>query len=373
MAIVPSVKYKIAYVSMHDPGDKIVWSGSHYSIYTALTRNVGKVEILGPYQPSVQLFIGKVFHFLALLTGKRYNYRHSKRVSKAYARFFSKKLQKVKFDLIIAPSASSEIAFLQTSIPIVYIADATFKSSLNYHKSLSNLTKFSQKESYQIEKRALEKSSLVAMTSPWAINSVIHDFKIDPQKTIILPFGANFEEIPGDSFAKERKPGTICKLLFVGVNWENKGGPIAYTILTNLLKQGIDAELTICGCVPPEKFKHEKIKVIPFLNKSIKSEREQLYHLFKEATFFLFPTRFEAFGIVCCEASAYGLVSLATDTGGVAGVVREGENGFLFDRKDRGDAYTEKIMELLKDEEKYKKLALSSRSEEHTSELQSQR
>lgn len=351
----------IAYVSSEDPLDKKAWSGSHFSIYSSVQKYLGPVTVLGPYRPGMLIFIGKLMTGFAQLFGKRYNYRHSRFISKAFGKYFTKRLAEKKYDLIIAPAASSEIAWLETNVPIVYISDSTFSASLNYHKALSNLLPYSIKESFHTEKRALEKCTIAALTSPWAANSAISDYGIAADNVLVLPFGANFEEVPGPSFAQNRKLDKICRLLFIGVYWESKGGPIAYAVLKKLWEQGIDAELTICGCVPPPEFAHERIRVIPFLNKKIKSEREQLYHLFAEASFLLFPTRFEAFGIVCCEASAYGLPSIAADTGGVSGVVKNGENGFLVPHSDTGTAYAEKIVSLLNDEEAYKRLCLSSR------------
>ena len=201
-----------------------------------------------------------------------------------------------------------------------------------------------------------------ALTSPWAVNSAINDLGIFKEKTIVLPFGANFEETPTRNDVLPRKNSDVCKLLFIGVNWVNKGGPIAVAVLKKLLAEGIDAELTVCGCIPPEEFKHEKIIVIPFLNKSIKEEREKLYSLYKEASFFILPTRFEAYGLVFCEASAYGLISLATNTGGVSGVITEGENGFLFDSKDQGEGYAKKIIELWNDKQRYNSLSEKCRT-----------
>src|ERR1700741_544467 len=162
MPVTAGNRLKISYVSSHEPRNKSAWSGSHYSIYTSVTKHIGDVEILGPFEPSFALFIGKIKHFIARIFGKRYNFRHSKSVSKAYGRYFSGKLLNAGYDLIIAPSASCEVAYLETGIPIIYIADATFKSSHNYHKALSDLSVSSEKETFATEKRALEKSSVLA-------------------------------------------------------------------------------------------------------------------------------------------------------------------------------------------------------------------
>lgn len=357
-------KLRIAYLSASDPRDKRAWSGSLYNIYSTLQDHVGTVDILGPYSPKFPVFIGKVLHFFSqLFFKKRYDYKRSTAVSKAYGHYFDKKLKESNYDLIVAPAASSEIAYLKTKIPIVYISDSTLKASLNYHKALSSLTKSSEKQSLETEKRALQKSTIAALTSPWAINSAVNDFEIEKNKLLLLPFGANFANPPEKQTAINKQKGEICKLLFVGVSWENKGGEIAFNTLINLLNSGIKAELTICGCIPPEKFKHDKITVIPFLNKAIKEEEQKLYHLFEEASFLILPTRFEAYGLVFCEASAYGVPSLATDTGGVSGVIKEGKNGFLFPHKDTGEGYAKKIIELWNDEAQYKALSLSCRTE----------
>jgi glycosyltransferase involved in cell wall biosynthesis len=352
---------RVAYVSSVDPRNRLAWSGSHYSIFSALQKNFAAVDVLGPYEPSTAIFFGKAKHFLAKMFGKRYDFRRSRAVSEGYAKYFDERLAEGNYDLIVAPAASAEVARLKTKVPIVYISDATLKASLNYHKAITDLTATSLRESMETERKALEKSALLMFTTPWAANSAIEGFGIDQKKVVVAPFGANFDEEPSQSKEYPKEKGPVCKLLFIGVNWENKGGPIAINTLRKLRAMGVDAELTVCGCVPPAEFKDENVTVIPFLNKSVRAEREKLYSLYKEASFFILPTRFEAYGLVFCEASAYGVPSLATRTGGVPGVITEGENGFLFEPADSGEGYAGKIFELWKDEKQYHRLVSTSR------------
>ena len=84
--------------------------------------------------------------------------------------------------------------------------------------------------------------------------------------------------------------------------------------------------------------------------------------LFLKNHFFILPTRFEAYGIVFCEASAYGLISVASNTGGIPTVVKNGVNGFLIPIEDQGKLYAEKIEEIYLDKNKMKELNLSSRN-----------
>jgi glycosyltransferase involved in cell wall biosynthesis len=73
------------------------------------------------------------------------------------------------------------------------------------------------------------------------------------------------------------------------------------------------------------------------------------------------PTRAECYGIVFCEASAYGLPVVTTNTGGVSGAVKDGVNGFLLSVDADADEYAIKIMELFSNDEKYYSLVKSSR------------
>jgi glycosyltransferase involved in cell wall biosynthesis len=75
------------------------------------------------------------------------------------------------------------------------------------------------------------------------------------------------------------------------------------------------------------------------------------------------PTRADFFGIVFSEASAYGLPSVSTDTGGVSGAVRDGVNGLLLPISAGPDDYANAITKLFSDEASYRDLARSARAE----------
>jgi glycosyltransferase involved in cell wall biosynthesis len=354
------IRPKIGYLSADDPRDRKAWSGSHYSIYTHLQKHVGDVTILGPFRPALPMLIGKLINQISLkLFGKRYNYRHSTLMSRCYARYFSKRIEQEKPDLLLAVSAGCEMALLAHRMPLIYVCDATVHSSLNYYPALSNLTQNSKRESLQTEEKALENSDLVVFTSAWASEKALQ--KIQVKRSAVLPFGANLQDLPEKNEINLTEKNPVCKLLFVGVFWENKGGKIAFDCLLELLEMGLPTELIVCGCVPPDEVKHPQLTVIPFLNKNVPEERLKLQTLYQQASLFVLPTHFEAFGVVFCEASAYGVPSLATRTGGVPEVIKDGVNGFLMDPLANANDYARKIAELWSDDSKYMTLRKSSR------------
>ena len=90
---------------------------------------------------------------------------------------------------------------------------------------------------------------------------------------------------------------------------------------------------------------------------------QQLQSLWINSTFLILPTRIDAFGIVFCEAAAYGLPCLGTDTGGVAGALHENKNGYLMPFEAGGKEYAARIANLFTDETAYQALALRARDE----------
>lgn len=352
---------KFAYLSAEDPKNKKVWSGTHYSIYKSL-QSIGDVTILGPYEPKWQVFISKILNQIALrFFNKRISYRHSKLVSKGYANYFNSKLKNESFDYIIAPASSCEIAFIETTIPIIYITDGTFAGCLGYHKSLSNLTKKSVQEGNLIEQLAITKSQTIIVSSQWAANSVKNDYKKIESAIQIIPYGANFEETPRTEELNFVAP-KIWKLFFVGVYWETKGGDIAYNALKILLDKDYDVELTVLGCSPPEKFSHPKMTVVPFIDKNSVDGQKQMKEIYKQQHFLILPTRFDCTPIVINEASAFGIPCLVANSGGVEGHLKNNENGFLLPYEDKGNGYALKIEEFIKEPTAYINLRKKTRA-----------
>lgn len=353
----------IAYITVSDPRNKHAWSGTNHYIWKALEKRFGTIDLLGPDEPKFITFICKIIHGISLYVfGKRFNYRDSTIYAKACGRLFGKKIKQRNYDLIVSPAGIAYVAYLKTSIPVVFIGDRIIANALGYHTIISNLWKWSEKQSLKTEETALKRSALNILSSHWAADYAIQYYHLKKETTIVLPFGANMDNVPSAEYVfKHKQTPKTCKLLLVGTYWKNKGADIAVNALNELLAQGIDAELTIVGCQPDGPFSHPKVTIIPFLNKNTDEGLQKLEALFLTHSFFILPTRFDCTPIVFCESSAYALPVLSSNTGGVAGHIKEGINGYLIPYEDQGKAYSEKIMELYNNPEKYQSLCQTTR------------
>ncbi len=321
------------------------------------------MDLLGPDEPALVTFLCKVVHGISLyMFKKRFDYRNSTIYAKACGRLFGKKLKGKNYDLIVSPAGIAYIAYLKTDVPIVFVGDRIIANSLNYHTIISNLWKWSERQSLKTEGIALHKTALNILSSRWAADYAISHYKLDPKTTIVLPFGANMDQTPTAEYVfAHRQKTEVCKLLLVGTYWKNKGADIAVNALHALLQKGIKAHLTIVGCEPETPLNDPDVTIIPFLSKNTAEGRKALEDLFLSHSFFILPTRFDCTPIVFCEASMYGLPILSADTGGVAGHVKEGENGFLVNYNDKGEGYASLIAEIWKDEARYVKLQKTAR------------
>lgn len=356
-------RLRIAYLTQLDPLDKRSWSGGLYSMGKALQQHCGDVTFLGPLDFPALSLLSKIRAKLSLvLFKKRCAHSVSLAVAMHWGREVTQKLAGNKFDVIVAAGGGVEIAYLETSVPIVLVGDSTLAQLVDYYPWYTHLSRRSICEIGAIEQQVFKKVRAAIMSSDWAAHSAIQDYSVDPEHVYRVSFGANVATVPTREIADARKPSSICRLLFMGVEWERKGGNIAFETLLKLEKMGIEAELLVCGCVPPGGLTHPRMTVIPFLDKNDERQARELEMLYASTTFFILPTRADCTPFVFGEAAAFGLPVITSDTGGVADVVRDGENGYVLPFEARGETFATLIADLYRDEQRYLRLVQSSRA-----------
>jgi glycosyltransferase involved in cell wall biosynthesis len=362
-----NARLRIGFVHRFNAQNIRSWSGTFFFMARALEEHVGDVVYLGPDDSAGTKFIidntARVNRMWQRITGKILATDHNRVLSRRLARFFESRLVAQHCDILFAPAASVEIADMRTDVPIVYSSDTTWADVIDYYPEYSGLSSIARLEGERIESAAITRADAIVYPSDWAVLSARDHYKSPAAKLHRIPFGANLEAVPSRALALHHPLNGKVNLLMVGVDWDRKGGPIAFECLLSLLERGIDVRLTVCGCVPPAEFNHPNMQVIPFLNKNEAEQQQRMSRLFQDSHFLLFPTRAEAMGIVTCEASAHGLPSLVTETGGTRGALKEGVNGFLLPFAARGAAYADKILSVIADPACYQALVTSSRDE----------
>lgn len=147
--------------------------------------------------------------------------------------------------------------------------------------------------------------------------SLLRQYKVPEEKVFLIYAGANEKK----SASRDSKKFKNKNIVFVGKDWNRKGGPLLIEAFSRVLKKIPDATLTIIGCKPSVKINNCTISGVLPKNEIIKA--------YESATVFCLPTRREPFGMVFIEAMYNRLPVICPAVGATTDLIENGRNGYL--------------------------------------------
>lgn len=339
---------KIAYISEISPSDLNNWSGTPHYVYKILSENHTVVWI------GEGMCNGAYWHHRFLQNGRPF-FIHD--YSPDVCRMLSDAIRAGGFDIVLT-STYAMASDLDVDVPILYFSDIVYiLCKDNYFPMPAEL----EKRAILCEGKALRRADKIVFSSDIVKRTAMDFYNLPEDKIIVFDFGANIPD--PQNVLPEIYDKNICRLTFVGRDWARKGGEKMLQTFRILKKQGFPCELTIIGSKPKEEIDDPDIKVIPFLDKNKAEDMIRYDEILRKSHFMVLPTRYDAYGILFCEASAYGVPSIAADVGGVSQPVKEGINGFLLSHNATAEDYAKTIREVFENQEMYLMLRQSSRRE----------
>lgn len=331
---------KIGFIQLHDPMDRRASSGTPYKMAEALRMAGNEVVWVKARKNILYRTYSKVMKFWNGMSRAKVNVSHSSFGSSLLSMSLDRSIID-SCDILFAPFASECLYKLKTDRPIVYLSDATFGIMAGYY--YKNLSPCSVRQGNKVEQVAVDKAAEVIVSSDWAAESVVKDYHKDPSKVHVLEFGANVDE--KDIAPKVFEYDGHLDILFLGVDWDRKGGGIAVDAARWLNGNDVPTTLHIVGIknLAPE------VQALPFvdnhgnLNKNIPEEYQKLVEVMRKCHCLLLPTLAECAGIAFCESCANGLPIFSHRTGGGSDYVHDGENGYLLPSPSSGEDFGRKI------------------------------
>ena len=358
---------RIAYITAYDPLDINNWSGLGFFIWKSLAARGIEVELIGPLPLPLHLrkltILKRRFHHLF---GKFYWPDGDWANVRARSLLAGKRLRKIRPVDAVMSATVLPVAGLAGDVPLVVYADATLRALFKTYPAHANMAGGNYRDADKIERHAQRRAAALVYSSEWAAESARNDYSVPPAKVHVVPFGANLEIPPSRASVEQAiavRDRHAVRLLFMGVEWERKGGPAAVAVARRLNAMGIPAQLTVIGCEPQlDPADQTFITLLGYVKKS-GTGLTRIQAELSRSHFLLMPSKAECFGIVYCEASAFGVPSIALNVGGVASAVRNGRNGRRFEPGDSPAQIAEWIATTFRNFENYRQLALSSLSE----------
>jgi len=176
----------------------------------------------------------------------------------------------------------------------------------------------------QLERSVYQNATTVFTMSGNISRSLVEEYHCAPERVACVFAGAPVS--PGAAETMDARRFADRHILFVGVDWERKGGPVLLEAFRRLRNTFPDVRLTVVGCSPDI---HE-----PGVDIVGRVPLEEVGRYYRSASVFCLPTLNEPFGLVFLEAFAYGLPIVASRLGAIPEIVTEGESGYLVNPQD---------------------------------------
>jgi glycosyltransferase involved in cell wall biosynthesis len=202
-------------------------------------------------------------------------------------------------------------------------------------------------ESWRNEQEFYRRVNMIFTMSEWLRRSMIEDFGVVPENVIAVGAGPNLKYARQIIDSPAPKHHANKAILFVGVDFEGKGGPTILEAFRRVRREIPDAKLRIVGC--NLTLDEPGVEVIGILDKSDPNQEDRLRQIYDEASLFALPTRFDCFGIAFVEAMYHRLPCIGSNICAIPEIIRDGETGFTLPPQDASQ-WADKIILLLRDE-----------------------
>lgn len=224
------------------------------------------------------------------------------------------------------------------------------------HTDAAPLTEQEVEEIAERESSVYQGAAAIFTTSEVLRRSFLYDFGISPERVHNVRAGPNLDldQIP---VRPERSgPPTV---LFVGKDYERKGGDLLVRAMRQVRREMPDAWLVIAG--PDELTLNEpNTRVLGYLNKDTLNGWATLREAYASADVFCLPSRFEPFGIAFLEAMSFGLPCVGPNTMAVPEMIEEGVTGYTVP-VDEEDLLAERLLFLLGDRDRARRMGFAGR------------
>jgi len=419
MTTVPDSLQHLLLVTLEDPTDPKSWSGIPYSLLTALQNRIPRVTVVaGPQLRPRRTPLTAALRFA--LGSQRYPLWMTDASLHHYADVVQQAIARHQPDAVLSISSQC-LVHLETATPLFMFNDApwpVFKHAYSpWESSPLPTPQFARQEC-----DASQRCQAVFTGSDWAADEARKIYSIAPgrihatslganwvpahsteslleiaaQRTAVLERAHSAKAIPSADLASApitaaalitrlAAPASSARaqnlvgpeeamhhpaaaadslqLLFLGKDWQRKGGPLAVEVATQLHQRGHSVLLNIVGCTPtiPAESAHV-VALHGVLNLDNPSHRARLENLFLDSHFLLVPTQAECYGIAFVESQAFAVPPISRNIHALPSIVLDGITGLLLPHDAPASAYADRIEAFIVNPSAYLKMATAARA-----------
>jgi hypothetical protein len=294
---------RVAVVSVGDPRSISTWSGTTAGILVAL-------DALGVDTRAFDLSLPQPVEKALLVAGSartrnRFDAESSALTSSVRSLLAARRTAGAGLDGAIQIGTTFSLA---ADVPYVTLEDMTLRQARAIHPVFSRMSQPALAAWEGRRRRIYDRARMCTAASHWVARSLTEDYGVSVARVAVVGLGPN-HTVPcvGREWGSPR-------FLFVGLDWERKGGPLLLRAFSRVRASIPGAALDIVGGHPP--LSTPGVRGHGVLSQTAPRDRERLEALFASATCLVMPSLVEPFGIVHVEAAAAGIPSIVTAVGG---------------------------------------------------------
>lgn len=353
--------------TVEDPYNRNSWSGITFALREALERNVERLSVFRPSRPSRNIKDVLLRQFHGGGSNPRYPLWMTEATLRNSGREIGAEIDRVQPDAVLSISSQCLGYLDRPGVPQYMFSDSPWLTWLETYSEYEKMH-VRGRQYAALEAQTARRIDGLFFGSDWAVQEGVAKYGLygrEAEKIHCVPLGANWTPDVGREQLLRRiaeRSNHTLHLLFIGVEWERKGGPLCVEIAALLRDAGQSVMLHIVGCRPPLPVTLTEgngaiATIYGRLDKNDPQQRATMQELFLQSHFLIVPTRAECYGIVFAEAHAFGLPPISRAVNSLPSIVMDGETGVLLPVDAPACAYVNRILPLIQNPIAYRTMA----------------
>ncbi len=299
------------------------WSGTSMGLYRELLKyyEIDRLDI-NPRTPALL-----PLRCMEKLGIGRFDICYMKYFSKVFEKRYRQERKCKVFQFDECPDAPWADSYVYQDLCVGFLLDVyENRPELIPYCGLENLSIGYLRKREKIQSNFYQRAKGIFTMGQWLADYLVENCGIPREKVHAVGGGINV-----DATLSGEVKRTGNKILYIGRDFQRKGGDLVVKAFRILKKECPETELYIAGPAKNPLSKEEEADGIYFLGEQ---SRAQLNELYSRCDVFCMPSRFEAYGLVFAEALAFGLPCIARNAFAMKEFIRDGRNGYLIDNDD---------------------------------------
>lgn len=325
---------------------ELTWSGTNYGLYNAIRKRIplGDIDLERIKPPLLARILRRFGRTIEQDLGFSQIFRQRKALANRGLHGVILQFAEVLEDsddlstFIYQDLSVDYLSYMYHNLPEVFAVSSYQNTKPDYIEKRRNL----QNDYY------VNHCKGIFTMGEWLRLDLIKRTGINPSKVFAVGGGINLDPSLISDKPKDRK-----RILFVGRDFERKGGPLTISAF-RILKQSMpNAELYVAGPAS-DPICGESLSGYHFMGDC---NHDQLSQLFNLCDIFCMPSIFEAYGLVFIEALCYGLPCIGRNRYEMPFFIEDGKTGFLM-KGDMPEELCSYMITLLNEESFYDNVKL---------------